>query len=841
MHSNSRYVQRTRRCFAVCVAACVGAAMTPAAAIVLPPEATVIPTGRICATSHRPIPDDAPTDLMRAVEEFRRDLLKGYGVKLPLGSTWPGIENHIEIVPEQRRPLDEDRTAVTFPEPHVMRITGGESGIIRTLFRLLEDFAGVRYLFQGEQGDIGIGAHFPPRETLAIPRKPLTYDSAFPLDRGSSQTVYGSHWPGERNKSYWVNWEMRLGTKRRLISRHHLPLIAFPVEDYARRDAADLPDEDIFPLHNGKRVLPWTFEDPHLRRTRWQPRYSSPAAVEEAVNNLLAYLRAHPDTVTLSLTVNDTGGFCDTERDEPSRHYFSFVNQVAERIGAEFPDVLFAASAYVHTIDPPPFKLHPNVVAILVFDLHSTLDPEVRAGRAQLIRDWAAVADKLAMRPHDPGARNYSLPCLYFREWQDMAQFFHEHGGIACFHERDFTTATEGPKIYLSYKLLEDPYLDVEAVVQDWCNAAVGEAAGVPLRAYYAFWEDFWRTKAVKTPWWDSRHATYLMHGPYDHYLYALEPGDLAHCRELMEQVVALAERHGTETQRRRAAFLMVTFEFYEANAISAGAEIIAADVTLPDRDAAVALLQNIPRAHQAYQTALRKPQETPGWIAPANAIRLRARQNPVAASIALVGDYLSDPEVIETLRSLAANREIPADVRLLAQTLYQAQTGEADNLVDGAFELETHGWSLPSAALGRIERSSDMALRGTHALKCEIAHGNFRVEKIVEGARPDRAYYVSARVHIPASQIHATGEGNLDLRGWGLENLSGQWVNRSHSRDRRMIDPVPGHWTYLSCIIPSASRMDGLRIRIGLRGFEDGDVAYIDDVQVLEIPEDEP
>jgi len=32
------------------------------------------------------VPAEVPTDLVRAVEEFRKDLREGYGVELPLGA-----------------------------------------------------------------------------------------------------------------------------------------------------------------------------------------------------------------------------------------------------------------------------------------------------------------------------------------------------------------------------------------------------------------------------------------------------------------------------------------------------------------------------------------------------------------------------------------------------------------------------------------------------------------------------------------------------------------------------------------------------------------------------------
>ena len=61
-------------------------------------------------------------------------------------------------------------------------------------------------------------------------------------------------------------------------------------------------------------------------------------------------------------------------------------------------------------------------------------------------------------------------------------------------------------------------------------------------------------------------------------YMYGLEPGDMARCRQLMEKTVELARQHGTADQQQRAALQMRCFEWYEAAAVACGAEIFSAE-----------------------------------------------------------------------------------------------------------------------------------------------------------------------------------------------------------------------------------------------------------------------
>jgi len=200
----------------------------PTAAIVL--DKTTLPAleNRLCDHTMTRIPDEVPTDVARAAALFRRDVRTGYGVDLPLGRD-SALSHRLELVVETRSLSKEDETTVSFPSANVMRITGGESGIVRTLFLLLERFGGARYLFQGAGNHIGIGAHFPKRSTLAIPREPFVHTSAFPLHRQTGQTTYGANWPGDRNRVYWWSWEARLGTKSRVANSHCLTKVAFPI------------------------------------------------------------------------------------------------------------------------------------------------------------------------------------------------------------------------------------------------------------------------------------------------------------------------------------------------------------------------------------------------------------------------------------------------------------------------------------------------------------------------------------------------------------------------------------------------------------------------------------
>lgn len=826
----------------------------PMAIITAPAELLVPPGERHVGYTTRLIPAEAPADLSRAIEEFQADLARGYGQTLPLLPTLPGqslpetiLPNRLELVVEDRTPETEDLTRLDFPSPNVMRITGGLSGVQRALFRLLEQHAGVLYLYQGSRNKIGIGAHIPEGQTLAIPREPQEWSSAFRLHRGSLMSGAQAHQPGNMHRVYYWNWEARLGAKARLASAHMR--IPFPLDQYAA--AEEKPDEEIFPILHGERYLPWIAPENYHH---WQPRYSNPDTADEAVKNILIYLRENPHVTSVALGVNDSGGHCETERGREVETYYGWVNAVAERVAEEFPEVILTTLAYREVQEPPPFKLHPNVVTILCFDMHACMDPEVRALRERQIKEWSEVS-RLGHYGYNNGDHAYKLPRIYFDILQEMHQFLHEHGAEHAWTERSYTPETEGPKMYIYYKLLEDPYVEIEPLIQEWCDAAVGPEAGKPLRAYYAFWEEFWETKAIHSPWWrGGKRNIYLPYSGFGSFMYSLEPGDMAHCRELMEQVVALANQHGSEEQQQRAASQMTYFEWYEANATAIGAEYVQANGTIADAESAIGLLRNVPAAQEAGEKSLVIPYTTSGWIAPGLVTRVRSAQMPeetrgyfssvVTGSMALVSHHLNAENVVAELQRIRDNKQLVSDIRMLAQMLIRAAEGdETGNLaVNSSFEEEALTWEPVMEVHGTVERSQEHVFEGDYSLKCKIKHENFMAHSHVLGAELDTPYFFSARVYIPEDQPVA--EGRLYIRGSVLyRRPDGVLANRNHTTNIPEVVLKPGQWNYVSCTIPGAfpderrNRFaDGVAMRIYLRSFEIGDVAYIDDVQLYPI-----
>ncbi|MBC8426456.1 DUF4838 domain-containing protein [bacterium] len=434
------------------------------------------------------VPPEDAYDIVKAIDLFRHDVARfgiptGDWIDIPVNNRlYRGRRpktNRIELVVEKRPLETEDDTVIDFPEEQVMRITGGRSGVIRALFYLLEEFGGVRYLGQGGAAP----SHFPSIRELAVPQKRIERRAVFPLSRTTGQSTYAIDCP--RRRPYFWGWEAKLGAKARIDARgHSLDKIAFPIEEYARRKQK--PPGEIFPILHGERYLPY---EKNLRYAcnGWQPCFTSEAAVDEAATNILAFLRTFPRTTSIKLNVNDCGNHCECEKClavdqggkvrnmlgyvDRSESYYLWANRLAERVCKEFPDVYFTCIAYREVYEPPSLKLHPRIAVTLLFDLSSWADPEVTKERKELMRRWARKCDLLGFGGYDWGCFCYSLPRVYFREQQEAIRALRDHHGVTLTSSRSYLTMNEGPKMYLYFKLQENPDLDLEETIGDWCRA----------------------------------------------------------------------------------------------------------------------------------------------------------------------------------------------------------------------------------------------------------------------------------------------------------------------------------------------------------------------------------
>ena len=771
------------------------------------------------------LPESASNELAKAIENFNGELKKSTGTALPVVKTTSAIRNRIEFVIGKSTFIGRGEYSITFPEQHTMRIAGSTVSVRWALNHLLEK-AGIRYPYPGADG-----AYYPQLSEFSLPRQTVKSDASYKLYRGL--------FAGDPEWQLNLNCE---GGETYQILNHSIDNI-FPIEKYGKGEWI----EKIMPLRSGKR-------DTSPKKWDWEPCYSNPATADEAIKNICEYFEKHPDCSTYSLTINDgMNPFCECDacreaNDGPkinstpfikrynySECYYKWVNKVAEGVTRKYPGKYFGLLAYCGVVNPPSFKLHPNVVVNICFESYACVDPDVDRQWRGLIQEWEKKASTLGIWDYSYGINYFTLPRVYFRQQATLLRYLNQQGGEVGFVE-SMPSIGEGPKLYLYLKLFHNADIDVEHTLRDWYEAAVGKAAAPYLEQYYDFWEKFWTERAIKTGWFQStKFDTYTGMMPDGGYMYALEKGDIAQCRGLMEKVLELTKKNGDKGQKIRAGQLMLEFEFYEASAYACAAGIVPISGNLENRVQALELAQAVPdivkysirRTEIAQQIFATSPKWWGGIYRNfyPETFRKRFCTPKLPEVLSLLGGYLNDQEVRSTVFKSLEGKSMPEDWKKFIIMMVDISSGKIKNILpDGSFEQGKDEWTAAGGS------SSEQAATGKQSLKIAF----FKDEKFEMTRRvpmkPGCQYYLSAKILIPRDYPPGTVSGKGYILGINDKNVGSNYYIPSSTQI------VPGQWTTVTTVANPGTCAGIGDIYVFIEGMKKGESAYVDDIVFVEI-----
>ena len=233
----------------------------------------------------------------------------------------------------------------------------------------------------------------------------------------------------------------------------------------------------------------------------------------EAVRNLL---RANPGTNIVSVSQNDTGGWCECENckkveaEEGGVHagpIIRFVNAVAEAIEKEFPNVAVDTLAYQYS-RAPVTKTRPrhNVIVRLCSIeccFSHPLEEEDTAFKKDIV-GWSKMCDRLYVWDYVTTFGHYVLPFSNIEVLQPNVRFFVRHGVKGLFEEGAYQSngaEMAELKAYLLAKLLWNPDCDVEKHRADFLEGYYGRAAGV-IDRYLRLLREHVLARKIHQPIW---------------------------------------------------------------------------------------------------------------------------------------------------------------------------------------------------------------------------------------------------------------------------------------------------------------------------------------------------
>jgi hypothetical protein len=229
---------------------------------------------------------------------------------------------------------------------------------------------------------------------------------------------------------------------------------------------------------------------------------TNPDVLRIVTKAVLRDIREDPTAKLFSVSQNDWDGHCtckpclevDTREGSPSGTMIQFVNQVAEAVEKEFPNVWIETLAYQYTRHPPKtLKPRHNVVPRLCSiecDFSLPLDVSPHPQNVKFVEDikgWAAITDKLYIWDYTTNFGHYMGPHPNFNCLQGNVKFFRDHKVVGLFEQGNYQSP-HGEfaelRAWVLARLLWNPDQDVHALYDDFIKGYYGPAA-TPIRAYF--------------------------------------------------------------------------------------------------------------------------------------------------------------------------------------------------------------------------------------------------------------------------------------------------------------------------------------------------------------------
>jgi len=525
-----------------------------------------------------------------ASAELVRYVRKATGAELTIGGTAPvkilvGLGACPPEVKKRIEGLRGDGYLMDVRRHDQIVLAGkGRHGTSFAVYEFLERFAGVRWLWPGDLGEV-----VPRRTTLAAEEVSYTKEPAFLWrDLGPGGALWGAsdRWQKERELGITIGhqnaqrlWERRNRFGGLSIYGGHAFGEILPPSKYGP------VHPEYYALVNGKRD--WeNFNGKH----RAQLCTTNPEVVKLVIAYCVRMFQQHPDYDAVSIGANDGRGFCECDqcqrldtgetyldRADPesgrtrqsriiSDRMVHFGNQVAAGVAKTHPDkkVLFFAYSQYHQ-PPKKTKAHPSLIIEYTLNTAGLRNPQFKERASSDLAGWANAAGQRAIYGyHTQG--NFpdmfrlipDLIALELRQLRKLGYDYYQTQAGNGF-------AVNGLNFYVLGRLLWDPSLDPHAIIDDYVTAGFGKAAPAVKRYLNRHIEQ-----------WQSRQSAQVAMNDfsltnYQNVLGAYPLNYREACRRNLEEAERLAEGDA----RLRVAFLKDGFQFFSMT-------IAAAEKTLP-------------------------------------------------------------------------------------------------------------------------------------------------------------------------------------------------------------------------------------------------------------------
>lgn len=399
----------------------------------------------------------------------------------------------------------------------------GERGTLYAVYDFFDRYMGVRWLAP----DV---IHIPETPPATLPEIEYRHTPPFPWRENAYHRGYDSTEAGQLyrrahkfpDRIQWMTW-----------GGHNLFHRVSP-EVYFEEHP------EYFSEIDGERVapvgLPWQdfteFVPDHADKAV-QLCMSNPDVARITAESILDELRADPgkldrDSGIVNVSIMDWAGACtcaecaaiDEYEGSPAGSFMTGLNRIAERVAAEYPDILLQTFAYLHVQKAPKhLQLHPNIAvqfAPIGLDYSRVMgDPLIPENKAALddLRAWARICKHMHGWEYVVNFKNPNGPHPNLHVIQPNIKLFADNGVDLLFVQGWGTNEPginefDWLRAYVVNKAVWNPDEDGDAHMREFVTLYYGAAAPHileyielmrehiedPLRPLYCFNDQGWLT-----------------------------------------------------------------------------------------------------------------------------------------------------------------------------------------------------------------------------------------------------------------------------------------------------------------------------------------------------------
>lgn len=438
-------------------------------------------------------PSEAETYAAQELQQFTKRMT---GVELPIADRAHEGKSAI-VFQNGKKEMSRDTFRLAVQGTQLRVEAGSDSGILYGVYELLEKYGGCRWYSSWCE-------KIPVREIFSVPdalndtqnpaflmREPFWTDFIKNPDFACRNRVNGGEWMTFGKKHGGTPYRYGGG----LHSCHTFNLLCPPDKYFDSHP-------EYFSEINGKR-----------RKDRTQLCLTNPDVQHIVTSNVLERIRKDPGAAFYGISQNDWYNYCecpkckeiDDREESHSGTMIAFINQIAEAVEKEFPDVIVETLAYQYTRKPPKhIKPRANVMPCLCTiecDFSHAIPKSAYKENVKFLDDikgWGAICKQVYIWDYCTDFSHYAAPFPNVLGLQDNLRFFRENRVNYIYEEGAYQgqhAEFAELKAWLQAKWMWNTELPQEELLQDFFSGFYGKGAPY-VRLYFDALHSFYRDPA---------------------------------------------------------------------------------------------------------------------------------------------------------------------------------------------------------------------------------------------------------------------------------------------------------------------------------------------------------